>query len=102
MDFPTKHFSRFLKRIFYNYYLRDFNVCSIELLVGLLFILFGASYGCLHWYESYITATNTPLGTIMVATPLILGFQLLLSAINFDVMNIPNLPFSQLGNKSNH
>lgn len=90
LDFPRKYLNRFLKRLFYNYILRDFNVCSVNILLGSAFFGFGFVFGAIKWFEGYMTHTGMPLGTIMVAAlPVILGFQLLIAAVNFDVVNVP-------------
>jgi glycosyltransferase involved in cell wall biosynthesis len=44
-EFLVKHVRNFLKRIFYNYYLRDMSLASIELPVGLVLFAFGSIYG---------------------------------------------------------
>lgn len=93
LDFPQKHFIRFLKRIYYNYFLRDFNICSIELITGMILSLFGGIFGSFHWYISITQNSPATTGTVMVAAlPIILGFQLLLAAIHYDVTNIPKKP----------
>jgi len=95
-EFPVKHSVRFLKRIFYNYFLRDFNVCSIELVAGLVLSIFGLTYGSIHWYRSFTLNIATPTGTVMMAVlPIIIGFQLLLAAITLDVTNIPRSPLQR-------
>jgi hypothetical protein len=84
---------RFLKRIVYNYYLRDFNACSVEILAGSALLLFGTIFGGYHWYLSFALDINASTGTVMLAAlPVILGFQLLLSALNYDVTRIPAEP----------
>ena len=89
-DFPGKYLNRFIKRLFYNYFLRDFNVCSVNMLLGSFLCSFGLIFGAAKWYQGYLTQTGLPLGTIMVANlPIILGFQLLIAAVNFDVTHIP-------------
>ena len=40
-EFTYKHAHNFLKRIFYNYYLRDMSIVSIELPLGALLFVFG-------------------------------------------------------------
>jgi hypothetical protein len=91
--FPAKHLVRFLKRIFYNYYLRGFNPCSIELIVGSGLLIYGTVFGLEHWQRSIVSQVPTPLGTIMVAAlSVILGVQMLLAALSFDVGNIPKEP----------
>ncbi|MCB0353609.1 MAG: glycosyltransferase family 2 protein [Bdellovibrionales bacterium] len=95
VTFPLKYIARFLKRIFYNYFLRDFNVFSLELLLGIVLVVFGTIFGGIHWYRSIVENTPATTGTIMVAAlPIILGFQLLVSAVSFDVGNFPKTPIS--------
>ena len=92
-EFPFKYFNRFIKRIFYNYLLRDFNSGSVQLFLGCLLFLFGLIFGLYHWFMSYKSFALASSGTVMLAAlPLILGFQLLLGALNFDVQNIPQIP----------
>lgn len=96
-EFPLKYLNRFFKRLFYNYFLRDFNAGTIQLLVGSLFIIAGLSFGIYHWIMNYQEMVTTPTGTVMISALLvILGFQLLLGALNFDVQNIPNQPIQKI------
>lgn len=95
-DFPIKHLVRFLKRVCYNYVLRDFNVCSLELLAGLALLVFGVTFGAYHWYLSVTLNLASPTGTIMLAVlPIILGVQFLLAAISLDVANVPSEPLQE-------
>jgi glycosyltransferase involved in cell wall biosynthesis len=92
-DFPLQHLVRFGKRIFYNYLLRDFNVCSMELIAGLGLLVFGVVFGAYHWYLSVTHNYATATGTIMLAVlPIILGVQFLLAATSHDVANVPAEP----------
>jgi glycosyltransferase involved in cell wall biosynthesis len=92
-DFPAKHLVRFFKRLYYNYFMRDFNVCSVEIIFGTLLMLGGAIFGLTHWYLSIHRGIPATTGTVMLAAlPVIMGFQLFLSAIHYDVMNIPKKP----------
>lgn len=43
--FPILSFHRFVKRIVYTYFLRDFHAASIEIVVGLLLLMFGVYVG---------------------------------------------------------
>lgn len=89
-EFPPKYAKRFFKRIFYNYFLRDFNIGSINLIAGSGLLLFGLSFGFFHWQQGIRSHIQTPVGTVMLAVlPIILGFQMLLSAINYDMASIP-------------
>ena len=84
--FFGKHIKRTLKRIIYDYYVRDFNIASVEIIIGLTGFLFGLIYGIYWWCDGLQTHLMTPTGKIMAATiPLVLGFQLLLSALNYDI-----------------
>lgn len=77
-------------RIGYNYFLRDFNACSLQLILGTLLILFGGIYGGVGWSSAAASSVAALTGTIMLAVlPLILGFQRLLAAIRFDIFNVP-------------
>jgi glycosyltransferase involved in cell wall biosynthesis len=92
-DFPTKYLNRFLKRLFYSYVLRDMNVCSIQLVAGVPMILFGIIYGSYNWYLGSQRNVPAHTGTVMLAVlPVIVGVQLLLAALSYDVANIPDVP----------
>ena len=41
LTFPYLHCNRIAKRIFYNYFLRNFNIASLYLVLGLFLSLFG-------------------------------------------------------------
>jgi glycosyltransferase involved in cell wall biosynthesis len=86
VPFFVRNIRNFGKRLFYNYFLRDFNVASLEILFGVILVLFGTIYGIAHWgVDRAATA-----GTVMIAAlPLLTGIVLLLSFINFDVQQIP-------------
>ena len=91
--FVGKHLVNFFRRIAYSYFLRDFSIASIELIIGLIFITFGAIFGGLEWYKSTVTGTTATAGTVIIAAlPLLVGSQLLISFLNFDVNNQPNQP----------
>jgi dolichol-phosphate mannosyltransferase len=93
LTFPQKFINRFLKRIFYNYFLRDFGICSLQLIFGLFFLAFGILFGSYAWIVSVSSGVTASSGTIMLAAlPLILGFQLLLSSMLLDISNVPKEP----------
>jgi dolichol-phosphate mannosyltransferase len=92
-DFFLKHNINFIKRIFYNYFLRDLSLASIQLIFGLILIIFGVSYGAYHWYASAQINIPTPAGTVMVAAmPLLVGLQFILSFIGYDIASVPKRP----------
>ncbi|MEM7099028.1 MAG: glycosyltransferase family 2 protein, partial [Pseudomonadota bacterium] len=91
--FALKHLRNFLTRIFYNYYLRDFQLASLEWLLGPVLILFGLIFGTYQWIDHIQQQIEASAGTVMLSgLPLIVGLQMLLSAIGFDVDNQPRIP----------
>lgn len=90
-EFVAKHARNFFKRIFYNYYLRDMSLASIELPLGIIFLCFGVLYGAYHWVASSHKGIVTPAGTVMLsALPILAGVQLLLGFIGYDVASVPS------------
>ena len=89
----VKHIRFLCKRIFYNYYLRDLSLASIELPLGLLLLFFGIVFGGYHWLESRGAGLPTSPGNVMLAAmPILVGIQLLLAFIGFDVASVPKRP----------
>ncbi|MGC4062893.1 MAG: glycosyltransferase family 2 protein [Aquabacterium sp.] len=92
-EFLRKHARNFLKRIFYNYYLRDISIASIELPVGISMLLFGLVFGAYHWYLSAQNSVVTPVGTVMLAAlPILMGIQFLLAFLGYDIASVPTRP----------
>ncbi len=90
IKFPFKIVQGLVKRIFYKYYLYNFNMASIYLLLGIPFSLFGIIFGIYRWVKSYLENIENSAGTIMlVALPIILGIQFILQAIQIDIQSIP-------------
>jgi dolichol-phosphate mannosyltransferase len=90
-EFPAKHTRNYLKRIAYTYYLRDFNLASIELPLGLLLSGFGLTLGGYSWVHGIITSTPTPTGTlILVAMSFLAGLQLILAFLSYDTNKSSN------------
>lgn len=96
LDFPQRYLLNFFKRFFYSYILRDMNIGTIEALVGSGLLVGGILWGITNWITHAIDGTVTPVGTIMLAMlPIILGSQLLLAAIGYDIYNVPNEPLQK-------
>ena len=88
--FPFKYLNRLFKRIFYTYFLKDFNVGSLELIMAFIFLAFGFIFGGIKWVESIKSLTPATAGTVFLAgLPVILGFQSFLAFLHYDVANIP-------------
>ena len=95
-EFPGKYLARAVKRVFYAYFLRDFNAGSLQLVLGLVTTGGGALYGALRWAASSASGVPATSGEVMLAAlPLLIGVQLLLGALNFDVQNLPRDPLSR-------
>jgi len=90
IQFPPRLLAGFLKRFFLKYYIYDFNMASVYVLLGVPLFLFGIIYGLVEWLDSLLNHSVKPAGTIMlVALPIIVSFQMLLQAINIDIQSIP-------------
>ena len=89
-EFGWKHCANTFKRIFYSYYLRNFNIASIEILAGLLFVAFGAWFGTSQWLDGIRANVPATSGTVMIAAlPVLIGVQLLLAFLTYDLQNVP-------------
>jgi dolichol-phosphate mannosyltransferase len=96
-EFLFKHARNFMKRIFYNYYLRDMSIGSIELPVGFAMFLFGVVFGGYHWAQSITSGVSSSSGTVMLsALPVIIGLQLMLAFLGHDIQSVPSHPFHRL------
>ncbi len=89
-EFPPLLLKGFLRRLLVRYLIGDFNIASLYLLVGLPLLLFGVGTGAVQWVESVASGVVRSAGTVMLAAmPTIIGFQLLLQAIAFDIQAAP-------------
>lgn len=90
--FALRHLQNFVRRVLGQYFVRDFNVATLELIFGAAFLAFGALYA-LHWIAVREPGQAASAGVVMAAAlPVIIGVQLLLQAMNFDVVNVPTRP----------
>lgn len=98
---PARVFGTFLfgnvrntaKRVFYNYFLRDFSVATLELIVGAVLLAFGVVVGTEAWMTSARTGQPTLPGTVMLAgLPILAGLQLLLAFLSYDIAAVPRRP----------
>jgi hypothetical protein len=89
--FALKHARNFLQRVLGQYFVRDFHAASVELLAGLGLLSFGIGYTAHYVMERHTQAASA--GVVMAAAlPVILGAQLLMQTMNFDVLNVPTRP----------
>lgn len=85
-SFPPKLFAAWIRRLRLSYFVFDFNICSLYLLVGLPSFLFGLVFGLCEWIHYASINSPSPTGTIMLAViTFVLGFQMLLAAAQYDI-----------------
>jgi dolichol-phosphate mannosyltransferase len=95
-EFPPLLLHRLLRRIAYKYFVYDFNVASVELLFGAVLLSVGIIFGAVRWIVGAVQGGENTAGTVMLsALPIILGFQLVLAAVSYDVANVPRNPLSR-------
>lgn len=89
--FSVNLFKKYISRILKGYFMYDFNIGSIYIIFGWPLFLGGVIFGSYNWYHYASLEKFTPVGTIMISALLIIvGFQLLLQALQFDMQNNPN------------
>lgn len=95
--FLVGHLRNTVRRLGYSYLVRGFSLASVELLLGTLLLLGGTAFGVFHWWGSAHTGIPATAGTVMAAAlPVIIGLQMLLSWLNFDVASEPRHPVHRL------
>jgi len=84
--FFPRHIRNTCKRITLNYFVRDFNVATLQLISGVALGIWGFIAGMGTWLHSRNTGIPSQPGTIvLVAILSIASLQLLLSFINYDI-----------------
>jgi glycosyltransferase involved in cell wall biosynthesis len=92
-EFAWKHLANTAKRLFYSYYLRNFNIASIEIVLGVALLGFGSWVGITRWIEGSLANTPATSGTVMLAAlPILVGIQLVLAFLSYDLQNVPRDP----------
>lgn len=95
IEFPFKLLVTLLRRILLKYYIYDFSMMSLYLMVGIPLLLFGGIFGSVKWIEYASQGIPAPTGTVMLPTlSVILGIQILLSAIEIDMNSAPRKALS--------
>ena len=89
-EFPSKLITTFFRRILLRYYIYDFSMTSLYLITGIPLLLFGGIFGGIKWVEYASRNIPAPTGTVMLPTLcVLLGIQILLSAIEIDMNSTP-------------
>ena len=87
-EFPPKIIKAFFRRIFLRYYIFDINIASFYFLFGNLLFWWGIVFGIIKWLQYRHLGIPAPTGTVILPTlTIVLGFQMLLAAINYDIEN---------------
>lgn len=95
-EFLGKHLKAVLRRIVYQYFLRDFSFASLNLVIGLALFVFGTLFGAVEWWVSLRSGVPATTGTVMLAAmPIIAGLQMLLFFFSSDIASEPKRPLQQ-------
>jgi glycosyltransferase involved in cell wall biosynthesis len=96
-EFAANNLKNLVKRVFYDYYLRNLSVASLELPLGILLLVFGVVFGVFNWNLASSHGVTASAGTVMLAAlPVILGVQFLLSFLSYDIFSVPKTPIHRL------
>lgn len=91
--FPVLHARNFFRRLFFNYFVRNFSPASVSLLAGAMLTTFGLLFGAMRWFWVAQEGEASTSGTVMLAAlPILLGVQLLLSFLQHDIAMTPKEP----------
>ncbi len=97
LPFLFGHMKNTIKRVAYSYFLRDFNMGTLELLLGVPLFMMGFTIGVLYWLESAVSGVPATAGSVMLAgLPVIVGAFFILSFVNYDVQNVPRIALHPL------
>ena len=92
-EFPLKLFSTLVRRILLKYYIYDFSIISLYIVTSIPLLLFGFIFGAIKWIDYASRNIPAPTGTVMLPTLcVILGIQIMLSAIEIDMKSTPSQP----------
>jgi dolichol-phosphate mannosyltransferase len=92
-EFPGRLLTCFCKRIILKKFIYDLTMESFYLLFGLPMLLSGMIYGGYNWILYARSGIGAPTGTVVISAMLIiLGFQILLAAVNLDLQSVPREP----------
>jgi glycosyltransferase involved in cell wall biosynthesis len=94
-EFPPKLMLTFIRRLILKNFIYDFSMGSIYLLISIPLLIFSLVFGISKWIHYATLNIPAPTGTVMLPTlSMILGIQLLLSAIEIDLRSVPREPLS--------
>ncbi len=95
-EVPPKLLATLIRRAALKYFISDFSMVTVYLLMGLPLLLFGVIFGAIKWIHYASEQIPAPTGTVILPTLcVLLGIQLLLSAIESDLRAVPREPLSE-------
>ncbi len=94
-EFPPKLLATMVRRALLKNFIYDFSMVTVYLLAGVPLLLFGVIFGAIKWIHYAGLDIPAPTGTVILPTLcVLLGIQLLLSAIESDLRSVPRQPIS--------
>ena len=94
-EFPPKLLATLIRRALLKNFIYDFSMITVYLLTGLPLLLFGVIFGAVKWIHYTHLGIAAPTGTVILPTLcVLLGIQLLLSAIESDLRSVPRQPLT--------
>jgi dolichol-phosphate mannosyltransferase len=94
-EFPPKLLVTLVRRAILKNFIYDFSMITVYLLTGLPLFLFGVIFGAIKWIHYARLAIPAPTGTVILPTLcVLLGIQILLSAVESDLRSVPREPLS--------
>lgn len=95
LEFPAKHIRNFVRRLVATYFIRDFSIASLQLILGVSLIVFSSVFGIFKYMQSQSLGIETNSGAlILFAVTFLVGIQMLLAFLSFDFQNMPKRPIS--------
>jgi dolichol-phosphate mannosyltransferase len=96
-EFLLRNIANFYKRVAYKYFLRDFSIASIFLILSTFLILFGFLFGFYMWISFALLGEYASSGTVMIsALPIVLGTQFGVAFFAYDIANVPPISLHRL------
>ena len=81
-----------VRRLFLKYLIYDVSPIAVYAIFGSLLLGFATSFGGYHWWQSIRTGIPSATGTTVVALlTFLMGYMLLLQAVNLDTAQSPRL-----------
>jgi glycosyltransferase involved in cell wall biosynthesis len=86
IGFPPRLIARFIRRIFFNYFITEINLGSVCAALGFPLLVIAIVFGGHEWAIALESRVGRPTGTVILALLLFMtGFQLSLQAFLYDV-----------------